>query len=90
MSIPTITGADETVLKKLLKGPLTRQKLKSTRHRLLKLMQDKLVKRAGEAKNVKQGRKAVTYELTAKGRKKAEKAPDFVSEANSEVERCAA
>jgi predicted MarR family transcription regulator len=65
---------NDATLKKLLKGPKTRQQLGVTRYRLQKLMADKLVKRSGEAKNPKSGaRKAVTYELMAKGRKRAER-----------------
>lgn len=65
---------DETVLNKLQKGPQTKHQLGCTRHRLLMLTGAKLIKRAGEAKNPGSGgRKAVVYELTAKGRKRAEK-----------------
>lgn len=67
--------ADETVIMKLWSPPYprTQQQLGCTRHRLLKLMQEKLVKRSGEVKSKPNGRKAVTYELTAKGVKRAQK-----------------
>lgn len=74
--MPTTEHAIEVnaVLKKLLGGPKTRKQLGCTRYRLQKLMADKLVRKAGEAKNARSGaRKAVTYELMAKGRKRAEK-----------------
>jgi hypothetical protein len=66
-------AADEKVLVKLLKGRRTLKQLGCTRHRLLKLLDAKLVKREGEVKNQAGARKAVTYELTAKGRKRAER-----------------
>jgi hypothetical protein len=68
----TTTSANDAILKKLLPGPKTRSQLHSTRYRLLMLIDQKLIKRAGE---VKQGsaRKAVVFDLTAKGRKRAEK-----------------
>jgi len=69
--MPTATKTDP-VLGKLAKGPKTLQQLGCTRHRLRKLIDEKLVKRAGEAKNPgSRARKAVLYDLTAKGRKKA-------------------
>jgi hypothetical protein len=74
--MPTTEHAIEVdaVLKKLLAGPKTRQQLGCTRYRLAKLIADKLVKRAGEAKNPKSSaRKAVVYELLAKGRRRAER-----------------
>jgi hypothetical protein len=63
---------EDVILKMLLKGPRTRAQLGGNPYRLRLMLDAKLVKRAGE---VKQGsaRKAVTYELTARGRKRAEK-----------------
>lgn len=65
---------NDAILKALLKGPKTRQQLgaSATRYRLDKLVADKFIRRAGEAK-VGSARKAVTYELMARGRKRAEK-----------------
>lgn len=79
--MPTLTAqqdaskrADDAVLVKLLKGkPKTLKQLGCTRHRLLKLLDAKLIKREGEVKNKPGARKAVTYELTAKGAKRAER-----------------
>lgn len=78
--MPTLTAqeqaskaADDAVLKKLAKGPSTLQALGCTRHRLRKLLDAKLIKRGSEVKNPGRARKAVSYELTAKGRKRAEK-----------------
>jgi len=69
--MPTATKTDP-VLAKLAKGPTTLQQLGCTRHQLRRLLDDKLIKRAGEAKNPgSRARKAVLYNLTAKGRKKA-------------------
>ena len=66
--------AENAVLKKLLNAAGTQRELGCTRHRLLKLLDAKLIKRAGEAKNQPGvGRKAVSYELTGRGRKRAEK-----------------
>jgi len=65
--------ADEKVLKKLSRAAGTQRELGCTRYRLLKLQQEKLIKAAGEVKNVVRGRKAISYELTARGRKRAEK-----------------
>jgi hypothetical protein len=65
--------ADDAVLVELAEGARAFQQLSCTRHRLVKLQEQKLVKRAGEAKNQEGGRKAVLYELTARGRKRAEK-----------------
>jgi len=67
------TTARDAILKKLLNMPKTRQKLGCSRYQLQMLMEQKLVKRLGEAKNQEGARKAVTYELTARGRKRAEK-----------------
>lgn len=78
--MPTLTkqqdaaDAKDAILRALLRGgPQTRQSLgESTRHRLLALIDDKLVKRAGTAKNAGTGaRHAVLYDLTANGRKRA-------------------
>jgi hypothetical protein len=71
--------ADDAVLKRMREldalgtTPPTQKAIGCTRHRLLKLMQEKLIKRAGAAKNVPSGRNAVTYTLTAKGAKRVEK-----------------
>jgi hypothetical protein len=57
-----------------LKGPKTRAQLGRSRYRLQKLKADKLVKKAGEVKaKGSTARKAVAFDLTAKGRKRAEK-----------------
>jgi hypothetical protein len=80
--LPTLTArqtaskeADETVLRTLLASPsaLTQYQLECGHHRLLKLLAAKLVKRSGAVKNLPTGRKAIAYELTATGRKRAEK-----------------
>jgi hypothetical protein len=74
--MPTAEHALEvdSVLKKLLKGPKTRKQLGVTRYKLGKLMADKLVKSAGEVKpKGSTHRRAVTYELMAKGKRRAEK-----------------
>jgi hypothetical protein len=74
--MPTTEHAIEVdaVLKQMLKGPKTQKQLGCTRHRLLMLLEAKLIKRAGEAKNRgSAARRAVTYDLTAKGRKRAAK-----------------
>lgn len=64
----------DSILKKLLGGPKTRKQLGCTRYRLSRLIEDKLVKRAGEVKaKGSTARSAVAYELLAKGRKRAEK-----------------
>lgn len=70
MPVSTITS--EAILKMLRHGPMARSQLGCTRYRLLTLIDTKLVKRAGEAKHGN-ARKAVLYDLTAKGRKRAEK-----------------
>jgi hypothetical protein len=62
----------DAVLKKLLKGPKTRTQLGVTRYLLEKLIADRMIKKAGEAK-VGSARRAVTYDLLARGRKRAEK-----------------
>lgn len=65
---------EDKVLKRLVIGPLTLRNLGCTRYTVLKLLEQKLVKRGAEAKNPgSTARKAVTYELTAKGKKRAEK-----------------
>lgn len=54
--------------------PFTRSEVNCTRHRIRVLLDEKLIKHSGEAKIPgSAGRKAVTYELTAKGVKRAEK-----------------
>lgn len=63
----------DTVLRALRYGPATLRQLECSRRRVLAMIDEKLVKRAGAVKNEPRGRKAVTYELTAKGRKRAEK-----------------
>jgi hypothetical protein len=74
MPTDTKLSPSDKALVKMLKGAKTRQQLGLTRYALGKLSADKLIKRAGEAKNSKTGgRKAVTFELMAKGRKRAEK-----------------
>jgi hypothetical protein len=65
--------ATDKALKSLLKGPKTLVQINATRHRVLTMLDAKLIKRAGAAKNEANGRNAVTYELTAKGRKRAER-----------------
>jgi hypothetical protein len=74
--MPTDTAAADTVLKALLKAqvPCTRKVLGATMHRMRQLERDGLVKRAGAAKNQHVGRRAVAYTLTAKGRRRAERA----------------
>lgn len=81
--MPTLTAAQakakeatEKVLALMLKAnaPRTRQDLGSPDRRLLVAMEAaKLVKRAAPVKQGPTGRKAVAYDLTAKGRKRAEK-----------------
>jgi len=74
--MPTTEHAieNDSILKKLLKGPKTRKQLGVTRYRLQQLMADKLVKKGGEVKvKGSVARKAVAYELTAKGLKRAQK-----------------
>lgn len=74
--MPTTEHAIEVdaILKKLLKGAKTRAQLGCSRYRLQKLEADKLVKKAGEVKaKGSTARKAVVYELMAKGRRRAEK-----------------
>jgi hypothetical protein len=74
MSTTEHATANDAILKKLLKGPKTRKQLGCTRYRLGQLINDKLVRVAGEVKpRGSVARKAVTYELLAKGRKRAER-----------------
>lgn len=72
MATATKTSTNDAILVKLLRGPKTKSQLGCTRYRLLTLIDAKLVKRAGEVK-VGSARKAVVFELTARGRKRAEK-----------------
>jgi hypothetical protein len=78
--MPTLTPAQavakeatDKVLVRLLvlDTPSTQASLGCTRHRLLAMLDAKLIRASGAAKNVARGRKAVTYELTAKGSKRA-------------------
>jgi hypothetical protein len=74
----TLTAAQQDtdkVLKRLIgASPQTMAQLGCSRHRILTMLAAKLVKRAGTIKNdAGVGRKAVAYDLTAKGRKRAEK-----------------
>jgi hypothetical protein len=78
--MPVLTSDEDTVLKALLrysddaKPARTQQQMGCTRYRLLKLLEAKLVKRSGKAKNPKStARQAITYELTAKGKKRAQR-----------------
>lgn len=66
--------SDEQVLRELryADGPRTRQQIDATRYRIQKMEERKLLKRVGEVK-VGSARGAVAYELTAKGKKRAEK-----------------
>jgi chromosome segregation and condensation protein ScpB len=76
MPLDPVTVHNEQVLRTLLlaEHPLTRQRIGATRHRMNVLVEQKLIKRAGHAKNPgSDARRAVTYELTAKGRKRADK-----------------
>jgi hypothetical protein len=81
MSMPTLTAlqsaardAENTILKQLLPGAKTLAQLGTSRHRMKTMLEAKLVKRSAPVKNhAGVGRKAVAYELTAKGRKRAEK-----------------
>lgn len=66
--------AEDAVLTRLRRsGPLTRSEIGCSRYLILKMIEAKAIKRDGERKNLSDARKAVTYSLTAKGRKRAEK-----------------
>jgi hypothetical protein len=72
--MPSTILSEEQVLRDLryAEGPRTQQQIGASRYRLKQMVEAKLLKRVGSVK-VGSARKAVAFELTAKGRKRAEK-----------------